>query len=151
MIRYALICSQHHEFDAWFKNSEGFDLQAKAGEVSCPVCADADIRKALMAPAIGRKSDAGPGREPPERAKEEGRQAASLSSAAREKLSALRKEIEQTHDYVGERFTEEARKMHFGEVEHRGIYGEATKDQAQELASEGINVTPLPFTIRLDA
>ncbi len=151
MIRYALLCSQNHEFDAWFNDSSGFDRLSKAGEVVCPVCADTTVRKALMAPAIGGKAAA-----ESEKAKDveqatEKEAGKELLSDVDRKLHALRREIEQTHEYVGNRFAEEARKIHFGEVEHRGIYGDATKEQARELVDEGVRFTPLPFATRLDA
>lgn len=150
MIRYALVCSQQHEFDAWFNNSSGFDRLSQAGEVVCPVCADTTVRKALMAPAIGGKA---PARENAveENKAEPSAEGTSLTNDAHNKLAALRREIEETHEYVGNRFAEEARKIHFGEVEHRGIYGDATKEQARELVDEGVQFTPLPFPSRLDA
>ena len=155
MIRYALVCSQNHEFESWFKSSEAFDILLCQAEVCCPVCGDAEVRKAIMAPAIARKAvrgkEAEPGTGRPEGGKAPPEQAACLTSDVREKLNALRQEIERTHDYVGDRFAEEARKMHFGEIEHRGIYGEATREQATDLAEEGVEVSPLPFIVRTDA
>jgi len=152
MIRYALLCSQQHEFDAWFNNSSGFDRLSEAGEVVCPVCADTTVRKALMAPAIGRKTPSGDTAAAEEKSGQDGKgENANLMNSADSKLAALRREIENTHEYVGNRFAEEARKIHFGEVEHRGIYGDATKEQARELVDEGVQFTPLPFPSRLDA
>lgn len=151
MIRYALLCSLKHEFDAWFSDSSGFDRLSEAGEVVCPVCSDTAVRKAPMAPAIGGRAPA-----KGKKAKEDGQATEKeagkeLLNEADRKLQALRREIEQTHEYVGNRFAEEARKIHFGEVEHRGIYGDATKEQARELVDEGVRFTPLPFATRLDA
>lgn len=151
MIRYALVCSQKHEFDAWFNDSAGFDRLSEAGEVVCPVCSDTSVRKALMAPAIGGKAPADGGKAKEGDQATEKEAGTELVSEADRKMLAIRREIERTHEYVGNRFAEEARKIHFGEVEHRGIYGDATKEQARELVDEGVRFTPLPFSSRLDA
>ena len=133
MIQYSLHCSKGHRYDAWFKNASAFDDQQARGIVTCAVCGDAAVGKAPMAPAVAR-SDGGK---------------VSLSSAPemarfREMLRAYRQKVTSEADYVGDRFAEEARKMHFDEVETRDIYGEATRDEVVALADEGIDFMPLP-------
>ncbi len=126
MIVFDLKCADGHVFEAWFRNGETFDAQAAAGEVACPVCGDTVVAKAPMAPNVARK----------ERARE-------AAQAAR-KLQALREHVENTCEHVGERFPEEARKIHYGEVDKRGIYGEASLDEARALNEEGVEFGWLP-------
>ena len=134
MIRYALLCEKEHEFDGWFRSSSDFDEQVAAGEVTCPACGNAKVRKGLMAPNVaGTKKSA----------------TIDLSKAeAAQKMvammTALRKHVEENCDYVGDQFAETARRIHYGEEEHREIYGEATLDEARELIEEGVEVAPLP-------
>ena len=139
MIRYDLICADDHEFDGWFSDSASFDKQLAAGIVECPVCGTSSVQKALMAPGIPAKSNA----------KAEPRavmQNAPNSPAAEmvDMIRKLRKHVEDNSEYVGPRFAEEARKIHYEETEARGIYGEASLDEARELNEEGIDVQPLP-------
>ena len=134
MIHYTLVCDSDHKFDAWFRGADAFDEQVSRGVVTCPVCLSANVGKAVMAPAIGR-TDAE--RLPlatghPEHAK------------LREAMIALRKKVTSEADYVGDRFAEEARKIHFKEADPRGIYGEATRDEAAGLVEDGIDFMPLP-------
>lgn len=133
MIRYALQCEKDHEFDGWFPSSEGFDAQVAAGDVLCPHCGSPNVRKALMAPSIGKSA---------------GKAAAPAPADMAQKMSmmmlALKKHVEENCDYVGDKFAEEARRIHYGESEHRDIYGEATPDEARELIEEGVEVAPLP-------
>jgi hypothetical protein len=137
MIRYSLRCDKEHEFEAWFRSSAEYDRQADAGGVPCPVCGETKVAKAPMAPAVGRADKGGDDKvqlavaDPREQA---------LRSAIRE----LRKKVTEHADYVGERFADEARKIHYKEVEARGIYGEATSDEAKALSEEGIEFHPLP-------
>lgn len=138
MIRYALLCAQEHEFDGWFPSSAGFEAQAASGEVSCPVCGSAEVRKALMAPGLGRGTKKGAkSNEIP------------VSPEPAQKLNmmmlALRKHVEENCDYVGDKFAEEARRIHYGEADQREIYGEATLDEARDLIDEGVEVAPLPI------
>ncbi|MBX3508726.1 MAG: DUF1178 family protein [Parvibaculum sp.] len=141
MIRYSLICDREHEFDGWFASSDGFDAQLAAGEVLCPHCGSPNVSKALMAPNIARgkalSADASP------------------QAVFAEKLGmmmlALKKHVEENCDYVGDAFAEEARRIHYGEAEHRDIYGEATLDEARELIEEGVEVAPLPVMPRRSA
>jgi len=132
MIRYALLCKKDHEFDGWFRSSSAFDEQVKAGEVTCPICGSADVRKGLMAPSIAgtKKSDS--------------IDAPQVAQKMIAMMTALRKHVEENCDYVGDQFAETARRIHYGEEEHREIYGEATLDEARELIEEGVEVAPLP-------
>lgn len=138
MIVFDLRCDQAHVFEAWFPDSKTFERQAKKGQVTCPVCGDTKVEKALMAPNIstGRKKDA----------EKEKAQAAKVMQA----LSEVRRQVEENCDYVGPQFAEEARKIHYGETDERGIYGEATKEESKELADEGIEVGVIPWVPRAD-
>ncbi|MBR1217114.1 DUF1178 family protein [Bradyrhizobium sp. U87765 SZCCT0131] len=153
MIRYTLRCDKGHNFESWFQDSAAYDSQRKRKLVACPTCDSTAIEKALMAPQLTRKSnakaaarrtvtmDATPVQEaPPE--------AVPLVSAQelelRAKLKELRDHIVSQADNVGDDFPTEARKMHYGDIEHRPIYGEATVDEARSLIEEGIEVAPLP-------
>ena len=143
MIKYALICEQMHEFESWFANSAAYDKQAKRGLVGCPACGSNKVEKAIMAPRLART------RKSKQRAVETptATSVAMLSPQERElraKLKELREHITKNADYVGQKFPEEARKMHYGETEHRSIYGEASLETAEELHDEGIELHPLP-------
>jgi hypothetical protein len=134
MIRYQLRCSEDHEFEAWFKDSASFDRQAKRGVVECPVCGGTDIVKAPMAPRIASS-----------RAAEESRRAETVARKILEDMGKLRKHVEENCDYVGDKFAEEARRMHYGESEERGIYGEATPSEVESLKDEEIPVHKIPW------
>ena len=147
MIRYALSCEKGHGFESWFKSSNAYDKQVARGLVGCPVCGSTNIGKAIMAPGVARGAAA---REAPARAPAQEPRApvAMLSEKERElrtKLRELRDHVVKNADYVGQKFPEEARKMHYGEVEHRSIYGEASSADAAELIEEGIELHPLPI------
>ncbi len=155
MIRYSLVCERKHDFEIWFKNSADFDKQAKRGLVTCPECSSAKVEKALMAPALGRGTrkdvsapvvEAAPTTEAP--APVENRTPVAMISPQeqefRAKLKELRDHLTKNADNVGAKFPEEARKMHYGESEHRSIYGEATPQEAKELLEEGVELHPLP-------
>jgi hypothetical protein len=153
VIRYALVCSKGHDFESWFQNSAAYDKQRKRGLVACPHCGVTTVEKALMAPRLTRsaKSDAAPAPAPD--APASAPEAAAPSPVAlvspqeqefRAKLKELREHLTRNSDYVGKQFPEEARKMHYGEIEHRSIYGEASPDDAKELHEEGIEFHPLP-------
>ncbi len=141
MIRYTLRCSKGHEFETWFRSMTDYDRAVAAGEAACPVCGDTKVDKTLMAPAVAgthKEADA----PKPERVKlavPDPRQ-----QAMREAIKALRQQVTEHADYVGDKFAEEARKIHYDEVEAHGIYGEATSEEAQALADEGIDFLPLP-------
>ena len=161
MIRYALNCDQGHTFESWFANSAAYDKQAKRGLVACPICGSAKVEKAIMAPNLAAKvGDSGtadprppappapplhPAPTPPIPPKTP---VAMMSTAERElrhKLKELRDHITKNAHYVGPRFPEEARKIHYGETEHRSIYGEASPEEAKQLHEEGIEFHPLPI------
>ena len=154
MIRYSLICDKRHEFESWFADSAAYDKQAKRGLVSCPLCGSAKVEKAIMAPRLARKDKSGqivaPADEvaaPPPPA-EAPTSVAMISPQEREfraKLKELRHHLTANADNVGKKFPEVARKMHYGEVEHRSIYGEASTADAAELIEEGIELHPLPI------
>jgi len=157
MIRYALHCRNGHDFESWFPNSAAFDKQAKRGLVECPVCGSAKVEKAIMAPRLGRSDDAprpdaaAPVPTPipvaPPAASQPMTPVMALSPRERElrqKLKELRDHVTKNSHYVGGQFAEEARKIHYGETEHRSIYGEASPDEAKELHDEGIEFHPLP-------
>jgi len=135
MIKYSVKCSNDHQFDGWFKDSATFDKQAKAKQVECPRCGDTKVSKAPMAPRISKSSRSDKVIE------------ARANEVAREMAEAegkIREHVEENCDYVGTQFAEEARKIHYGEADERGIYGEATIDEAKDLDDEGIDVLPLP-------
>ena len=153
MIRYALVCDQRHEFEIWFKNSADYDKQHERGLVTCPACGSSKVEKAIMAPALGRSSKsiaAPPPAEPAPpvpTAPEQKAPVAMMSPQEHElrgKLKELREHLTKNADYVGVKFPEEARKMHYGEIEHRSIYGEASTPEVMELLEEGIEFHPLP-------
>jgi len=150
MIRYALHCEHGHDFESWFQNSAAYDRQVKRGLVGCPVCASAKVDKAIMAPRLAR-ADAvepaplAPPASPPAPAKAPVAMMSPPEREFRKKLKELREHITKSADYVGPRFPEEARKIHYGETEHRSIYGEASPEEAKELRDEGIEFHPLPI------
>ncbi len=153
MIRYALVCEKGHEFESWFADSAAYDRQAKRKLVSCPHCGSAKVEKAIMAPRLATSKI---GTEPvdapalPDAATPADMPApvAMLSPQERElraKLKELRDHVTRNADDVGPKFPEEARKMHYGEIERRSIYGVASPEDAAELAEEGIDFHPLPL------
>lgn len=149
MIRYKLRCPKSHEFEAWFSSSSAYDRQAKRGQVSCPQCGATKIAKAPMAPNISARTKGRVPADPhapavPDGASVARRQRVAVSKEMTELMRQIRKEVEAKADYVGPRFAEEARKIHHEEVPARGIYGEATAREVQELAEEGVEVLPLP-------
>lgn len=153
MIRYALVCEKGHAFESWFADSAAYDKQAKRGLVSCPQCGSAKVEKAIMAPRLATsKKHKAPVEAPvtpqaPTPAEAPPAPVAMISPQEREfraKLKELRDHLVKNADHVGRQFPEEARKMHYGDIEHRSIYGEATPDEAKALAEEGIEVHPLP-------
>lgn len=167
MIRYELRCDQAHEFDGWFKDSAAFDKLAELGLVECPHCGPTKVAKRLMAPAIPKKGRPArnskpealptPVAEPP--APPPSPPAPALPAAAlaampaelRAMLQHMRTEIEKNCDYVGPDFAEEARKIHHGEAEARGIFGEASEDEAEALREEGIEIARIPWVPPSDA
>ncbi|HVW56384.1 MAG TPA: DUF1178 family protein [Rhizobiaceae bacterium] len=135
MIHLALRCEHDHAFDGWFRNSEDFEKQKKKGLVACPSCGSSSVDKALMAPSVstGRKKE---------------KMALAMNAAQKKamaELKALTEKMRENADYVGDKFAEEARKIHFGEADQRGIYGEATAEEAKSLAEDGVEFMPLPI------
>lgn len=134
MIRFSLHCDQAHEFEGWFRDNADYDTQSKRGFVECPVCGSHKVSKSLMAPAVstGRKKE----------------KMALAANAEQKKLMAALKEmsrqVRENAENVGDKFAEEARKIHFGETEARGIYGEATPEEARDLIEDGVEFMPLP-------
>jgi hypothetical protein len=152
MIRYSLRCERAHEFESWFQSSSAYDSQIKRKLVTCPACGSAKVDKAIMAPQImSRKGrDSAPPAPSPAPASAEVTAPGSTplmmaqERELRAKLKELRDHIVKNADNVGERFPTEARKMHYGDIEHRPIYGEASPDEARSLIEEGVEVSPLP-------
>jgi hypothetical protein len=147
MILFDLQCAKKHVFESWFKDSAAYERQAKRGLVACPYCGSAKVEKALMAPRLsGTKKN---------RKKTPDAVASPVAVAAdpatekaaefHRQLAQLRQHIETNFDPVGDRFAEEARKIHYGEVEQRNIYGRTTAQEAQELAEEGVEFAPVPW------
>jgi hypothetical protein len=134
MIRFSLSCQNDHSFDGWFRNSEDFEKQKKRGLIACPDCGSVKVEKALMAPAVstGRKRD---------------KMALAMNAEQKKAMAALKalsEKMRENADYVGDKFAEEARKIHFGETDPRGIYGEATPEEARSLAEDGVEFMPIP-------
>lgn len=140
MISFSLICDKGHEFEGWFSNSAAFDEQSKKGILECPVCGSHSITKGLMAPAIPAKSNTKGDTKSPVFAGQQDPKMAELVEQVRQ----LRNHVESTADYVGDKFPEEARKIHYEEAEKRGIYGEASLEEARDLIEEGVGVLPIP-------
>lgn len=162
MIRYALICDNAHEFDSWFPTSASFEEQAKRGLVSCPVCNSSKVERAIMAPNVARTD-----RDATGRSQETEQQAGSAAAGApqpaapppaqapvalmgekeialRQMLVALHRHVAENAENVGDRFADEALKIHHGESDSRPIYGEATSEDARMLHEEGVEFMPLP-------
>ena len=139
MIKYNLKCEKEHVFEAWFKNSAAYDEQQEKGIVSCSLCGSTNTTKAPMAPSIPTKGN---------KRKETaitGTKGNEELATAMNALRELRQQVEDNCDYVGTNFAEEARKIHYGETEKRGIYGEATQAGKAELAEEGVEVATVPW------
>ena len=134
MIKYTLQCSNSHQFDSWFSSSEAFDKLRDSNLLSCELCGDTAISKSLMAPSVKTKKD-------------EAIKGALLQDSLKENnlIKELRKKVEKSCEYVGDKFAEEARAMHDGESPERSIYGKTTKQEAKLLLEEGIPVVPLPW------
>ena len=147
MIVFDVTCSKGHTFEGWFKDDETFRKQAALGEIACPVCGESRVRKGPVAPRLGGLSK---GREPSR---------SNAASAPPDKklneyvaaVRQLKKYVQENSDYVGEKFPEEARKIHYGESEPRSIYGEASSEEASELRDEGIEYRRIPWPAKPDA
>ena len=136
MIRFALKCTQGHQFESWFQSSEAFDKLKARGLVACTECGDAHVEKALMAPAVKLAPEATAPAERP---------LATPASEIEAKLKEMKAHLEQNSEYVGMNFASEARKMHAGNAPERSIWGEAKPDEAKKLIEDGVPVAPLPF------
>jgi hypothetical protein len=136
MILFSLRCAHGHEFEGWFRDGDGFEAQREAGEIVCPECGETSVEKAVMAPRLGRSRETIP----------------SISPAQfRAALFEMRRQIETRCDYVGNRFAEEARRIHYGEIDAHGIYGEASEEESRELTDEGISFGRIPWVSPTDS
>jgi len=133
LIAYNLNCAKGHEFEGWFSSSSAYDEQEKTGKLLCPVCNSRKVTKAIMAPALSTKVG-----------KEKSAPTAGELRKMRQYMTGLRKYVEENAENVGEKFPDEARKIHYGEKEERPIYGHASLEEAADLVEEGIDVAPLP-------
>ncbi|TMV94837.1 DUF1178 family protein [Thioclava sp. BHET1] len=141
MIRYMLQCEKGHRFESWFPSGDGFDALVRAGQIDCPDCGSREISKSPMAPALASNT-----RKSSEQTRVQDAHPLSTPRNAREEaLAAMRRAVEENSDYVGMKFSSEARKMHAGEIPARTIHGEAKLEEAREMIEEGIAVMPLPF------
>jgi hypothetical protein len=134
VIKFTLACEQEHAFEAWFRSNDDFDTQKKRGFVECPACGSKKVDKALMAPAVSTS-------------RKQEKMALAMNARQQQIMSemkALTEKMKESADYVGDKFAEEARKIHFGETEARGIYGEASPDEARELVEDGVPFMPIP-------
>lgn len=153
MILYDLVCHKDHGFEVWFRDATACSEQLAAKAVRCPTCGSKKVSKALMAPNVASKTTETP--------RGDGAKAAALPSKAametdeagklRRALVELRAKIERDFDHVGPQFAEEARKIHYGETEHRNIYGETTPKEAEDLVEEGIEISRVPWLPKDDA
>ncbi|WP_188258896.1 DUF1178 family protein [Azospirillum tabaci] len=174
MILFVLKCTADHRFEAWFRNGDAYETQAAAKAIACPVCGDTHITKAPMAPRIAKggraKDDAARDGGTPEAAPTAGGAVAApkasptpetlpVPAELRERFAAevmrqlteIRRTVETNCDYVGDRFAEEARRIHYGETDPRGIYGEATDKEAEELKEEGVTFGRIPWLPRTNS
>jgi hypothetical protein len=152
MIHYQLRCGQSHGFDGWFKDSGSFEKQAKRGLIECPECGGTDVERALMTPAVAKRDSAPAPIESPTPTPAAATEKAVVRLPAKmlAALQRMRAEVEKSCDYVGPQFADQARAMHRGEAEPKPIYGEATDEQAESLADEGIAVGKIPWVPRAD-
>ncbi len=141
MIKYTIRCADGHDFEGWFKDSASFDEQAEAGAIECPHCGNAHVAKAPMAPNITK---ARPAANPEVRARE-------VAEKILDAVKNVREHVEANCDYVGEEFAVEAKRIHKGEAEERGIYGEASAEEAEDLTDEGVEFYRLPTVPRRDS
>jgi hypothetical protein len=151
-----LRCGQAHGFDGWFKDSASFEKQAKRGLIECPECGGTDVERALMAPALAKREvvpvpvAATPASEAVPAPTQEKSANTRLPAQMLAALQRMRAEVEKHCDYVGPNFADQARAMHRGEIEPKGIYGETTDDQAESLAEEGVAIAKIPWVPRAD-
>lgn len=139
MILFKLVCANNHPFEAWFRDSAAFDRQCVAGDIGCPFCASTCVSKAPMAPHVAKSVVKGGSAED---------RAQKVTRELMEVMENLRRHVEDNCDYVGVDFPEEARRIHYGEADARGIYGEASENEASDLKEEGIEVHRFPWLNR---
>lgn len=132
MILFELRCENDHHFEGWFKDNASFDAQQAAHAIACPVCGDIHVAKAIMAPRLNKASG-------------QDLDVHDIARQMRQLLSDIRDTVEKSCDYVGDKFPEEARKIHYGDAESRPIYGEATDDDARDLEEEGVALARIPW------
>ncbi len=145
MILYDLVCPEEHRFESWFRNSGAVDKLVKAGQIACPHCGSTKVQKAPMAPRLAKSS-------PTEMAAADKKgEVVAAMQKAEQAITQLREVIQKNFEHVGEKFPEEARKMHYGESKKRGIYGEASVEDAKSLVDEGIEVGVVPGPRRTDS
>lgn len=155
MIRYALACDSAHAFESWFPSGDAYDAQAARGLVSCPACGSTRVAKQVMAPRVARtdvshaqsaRADQSPAEPapPPAAPEASGPVLSGPDERLRALVRALREHVTRNADYVGDRFAEEARRIHYGEEDERPIYGEASADEVRALLDEGVEIAPLP-------
>ena len=137
MIRYQLVCPKQHSFEGWFRDSAAYDAQAKKGLLVCPTCNSKKILKAPMAPAVSKKGELA--------------EAAAHAQKLREYVMNVQKHVKENAEYVGEKFPDEARAIHYGDAKERQIYGEASLADAKELIEEGVPVAPIPTLPQADS
>lgn len=149
MISFDLRCPHDHVFEAWFSNSDAYEEQAKTGELLCPICGSVELEKSLMSPNVSVGGDCAPAAPKTQLPAASGgsEKGAELMRLAR----AVRDQVEQNFEHVGAGFAEEAKKIHFGETEHRDIYGEMTPDEAVDLRDDGVEFGVLPWPTKEDA
>ena len=151
MIVYDLSCDKGHTFEAWFKDSAAYDRQEKKKQLSCAICGSSRVRKALMAPSIGSAKGKGDEEPAPVQSSYANDPDMQKAAALMKELAELRKHVEANADYVGKKFPDEARKIHYGEKSRRSIYGEASTKEAKELTEEGIEFARIPWMPRHDS
>jgi len=155
MILYQLRCADEHSFEAWFRDSASYDLQARSGDVECPYCGSTDISKAPMAPNIASLKPLSGGDEAPAVSNTvsdmDERRASEVAQQILDAVGRIREYTEDNFEDVGEDFADEARKIHHGDTPERGIYGKATEEDAEELEDEGIDFVRLPGAPRRDS
>lgn len=140
MIKYQLLCDADHEFEGWFRDSSDYDVQSEGGLIECPACGSETVRKAVMAPSIARRSS-----------RTRDTRLAEVRRDMSKAVERARNYVEKNFDYVGDKFPEEARKMHYGEEKERSIFGEATGKEVREMIDEGVQIAPLPGAAKPDA
>lgn len=147
MIQYTLKCAQDHSFDSWFQSADAYDKLMAAGMVTCALCGDTDVKKAMMAPRVrpANKTASAPDEDNSNAPPAPAGPLSAPSSDVEKALADMKKHVEANSDYVGVNFAKEARAMHDGDTPERSIYGEAKPEEAKALIEEGIPVTPLPF------